>query len=193
MVSINSLLAALDERTIAQGVGLAHDQVRLQYPLRSNVVGDFDEYADVLGQYYNYHFTACVSNGGRLSASEARSRAKEAIEREYRRRGGDIVSAFNDAHDGTNGGLRTQLDALADALKAQSVERYTRDAFDRHVAPNRWEDKVEIIRQFIARFGALLGGAIDVARPERYAQNYEELIRAYVRALQQTSSMFRRF
>jgi hypothetical protein len=192
MVSIQHLIAALDERTIAQQVGLAHDQARLRFPLERNVVDDFDEFANVIGEYYAYHFTTCVSNGGSLSPANSRSQAKQIVEQEYRRRNGDIASAFNDAHDGTNGGLRTQLDVLADALKAESVARYTRDVFDRHVAPNRWEDKVEIIRQFIARFGALLGNAIRADQPERYAQNYEELIRAYVRALQQTSSVFRR-
>ena len=38
--------------------------------------------------------------GGRLPASVARSQAKEILEREYKRRHGDIVTAYNDAHDG---------------------------------------------------------------------------------------------
>ena len=66
--------------------------------------------------------------------SEAAGRAKEILEQEYRRRGGDLVTAFH-VHDGTNGGLRVVLDTIAEGLKAESVERYIRDAFDRHVAP----------------------------------------------------------
>ena len=46
-------------------------------------------------------------------------------------------------------GLAT--DKIAEGLKAESVERYMRDMFDQHVAPNSWEDKVAIIRQFIAQ------------------------------------------
>ena len=64
--------------------------------------------------------------------------------------------------------------------------------FDRHVAPNSWEDKVEIIRQFIAQCGANLSSSIDAKEPERYAQNFQELIRSYVQSLQTTSSIFRR-
>ena len=64
--------------------------------------------------------------------------------------------------------------------------------FDKHVAPNSWEDKVEIIRQFIAQCGANLASSIDVSQPERYAQNFQELIRSYVQSLQTTSSIFRR-
>lgn len=192
MSSINSLLAELDERTIAQRIGIPHDEARMRYSLRSNTVRDFDEFTRMISDYYTKHFSACVSYGGSLPASEASSRAKELVEREYRRRGGDIVAAFNDAHEGTNGGMRAVLDVIAEGLKAESVEHYIRDAFDRYVAPNSWEQKVEIIRQFIAQCGVHLASSIQTNQPERYAINYRELINAYVTALQRSSSIFRR-
>jgi len=192
MADIRSLLAALDERTIAREVAIPHDEVRMRYPLRSNTVTDFDEFTDMIGDYYNYHFTSCISGGGSLAKTEASGRAKEILESEYRRRGGGITTAFNDAHEGTNGGMRAVLDLLAERLKAESVQRYVRDVFDRQVAPNAWEDKVEIIRQFIVQCGAHLASSIRSDQPERYAHDFEALIRSYVQALQQTSSMFRR-
>jgi hypothetical protein len=192
MSAIGDVLQALDERTIAQKVGIPHDEARMRYPLRSNTVADFDEFSTVIGDYYNHHSRQCISRGGTMSSSEAQGRAKEALEREYRRRRGNIVSAFNDAHDGTNGGMRVVLDTIAESLKAESVERYIRDVFDRYVAPNKWEQKVEIIRQFIAQCGINLSTSIQANQPERYAQDYVELIRAYVTGLQQTSSVFRR-
>jgi len=191
-MSIDSLLAELDEKAIAQRIGIPHDEARMRYPLHSNTVSSFDEFDRIITDYYNKHFTACVSHGGSLSGAEASGRAKELLEREYRRKGGDIVMAYNDAHDGTNGGMRVVLDTIAEGLKAESLERYIRDAFDRYVSPNSWEQKVEIIRQFIARCGVNLGSSIRPDQPERYAQNYQELIRSYVTALQQTSRIFRR-
>ena len=162
------------------------------YPLSSNTVADFDRFTDIISDYYNYQFTRCVSRGGALPRSEAAGRAKEILEQAYRRRNGDIVTAFNDARDGTNGGLRVILDSISEGLKTESVERYIREMFDRHVSPNAWADKVEIIRQFIAHCGANLASSIDASQPERYAQNYRELIRSYVQSLQGTSSIFRR-
>ncbi|MCY2928052.1 MAG: hypothetical protein NTV86_00885 [Planctomycetota bacterium] len=192
MPTIDTLLASLDERLIAQRIGLRHDEARMQYQLERNTVDNFDEFSDVIADYYNQHFTRCVSNGGTLPRSEAAGRAKEILDREYRRHDGDIVTAFNDAHDGTNGGLRVVLDKLAEAAKAEGVERYVREMFDRHVAPNAWEQKVEIIRQFISQCGATLASSIRADQPERYAQNYQDLIRSYVRSLQSTSAVFRR-
>jgi hypothetical protein len=192
VTSITGLLAELDERNIAQKIGIRHDEVRMRYPLQSNTVDDFEEFSRIIGDYCNYHFTSCISFGGYLLASEAVSRAKEILEQEYRRKGGDIVTAYNDSHEGTNGGLRVILDIIAEGLKAESVERHIRDAFDRYVAPNSWEQKVEIIRQFIAQCGALLSSSIQANEPARYARDFQELIKSYTTALQNTSSIFRR-
>lgn len=191
-MSVQSLLSEIDERTIARRVGIPHDEARMRYPLRSNTVASFDEFNRIISDYYNRHFSSCVSYGGHMSSAEASGRSKELLEQEYRRRGGNIVMAYNDAHDGTNGGMRAVLDIIAEGLKAQSVERHIRDAFDRYVAPNSWERKVDIIRQFISYCGTYLSSAIHAHQPERYAQNCQELIRSYVDALKGTSSIFRR-
>lgn len=192
MTRINAILSELDERNIARRVGIPHDEARIRYPIHSNTVSDFREFTAIIADYYNRHFIQCVSNGGTLTLSDAAGRAKEILEQHYRRQGGDLISAYNDAHDGTNGGLRAVLDIIADAMKSESVERYIREVFDIYVAPNSWEEKVEIIRQFIAACQPHLSSAIQADQPERYAQNYNELIRSYVKALQQNSSMFRK-
>ena len=193
MGSLENLFRTMDEVTIAQSIGIPHDEARMNYSLTKNTVNDFSEFTDITSDYYNYHVSRCVVHGGYLSKSDAAGRAKELLEREYGRQGGNLMQAFNDAHDGTNGGLRVVLDKIAEKLKAESVERYIRDAFDNYVDPTSWGQKVEIIRQFLARYGHSLASSIRVDQPERYAQNYEELIRAYVESLKRTSSIFRRF
>jgi len=192
MATINSLLSALDERTMAQRIGIPHDEARMRYPIESNTISTFERFRATIADYYNYHYTRCISNGGQFSPDDAYARVKDLLEREYRKRRGNIVSAFNDAHDGTNGGMRVILDTIADGLKAEAVENYVVAVFDRHVAPSSWGDKVDMIRQFISWFGNILPSSIDASSPERYAQDYAGLIRAFVQGLQQTSAIFRR-
>jgi len=192
VAQINSLLYELDEQTIAKKHGIPFDTARIRYKLKSITVKNFGEFEWETGNFYNYMFTTCVSRGGNLSDDEASSRAKELLGQEFRRRGGDIVTAYNDAHNGTNGGLRTILDVITEGLKKESVERYVLATFDRYVAPNSWGQKVEIIRQFIDHCGSHLSSSIHRDQPERYAQNFQELIHSYVVTLQQTSSIFRR-
>jgi len=192
MATINSLLAHLDEGAIAQRIGIAHDEARLSYHLPSNTVTSFDPFRDIISNYYNHQFSKCVSKGGSLSPSEAYGRAKELLEREYRKKRGDIVSAFNDASRGTNGGMRVVLDIICEGIKAEVVERYVQDVFDRHVAPNSWDQKVDMIRQFMSHCSGMLSSSIVVSQPERYAHDYSDLVRSYVEGLRQTSAMFRR-
>lgn len=191
MATIDNILRALDQREVAQRVGLAHDEARMRYDLKRNTVSSFDEFGDIIGDYYNHHHSV-VTNGASFTRSEATARAKEILEQQYRRRNGNIVDAYNDGHDGTNGGMRVILDMIADGLKFQAIERYVREVFDRHVAPNSWEIKVEIIRQFIQQCGVNLSSSIQVDQPERYAQSFRELIQSYTDSLQATASVFRR-
>lgn len=192
MENLNSLLIALNEETIVRRIQIPHDEARNRYHVEANTVRDFDEFTRIIGDYYNHHFSACISHGGRFSSEEAASRAKQILAREYRRRNGDIVTAFQDAQTGLNTGLRGILDKIAEALKAEAVENYVRHAFDKHVAPNVWDRKVEIIRQFMAKFPDSLPASIRADQPERCAANYEELIRGHVANMQQTSAVFRR-
>ena len=193
MASIQSMVSELDERAITQQVSIKHDETRIKYRIDTNTVNSYTEFSDRIGNYCNYHFITCVSNGGALSESDAASRAKKLLEQEYRRNGrGDIVAAYNDARDGTNGGLRRVLDIIAEGLKSEAVDNYVTDVFDRYIEPNSWEQKVDMIRQFIAHCGVSLSRDIQTDKPERYASNYKELINSYVQALRQTSSIFRR-
>lgn len=188
-----SLLDELCEIEIAQKVTNRHDETRMQYRLHSNTVGNYEEWRDILGDYYNYHMSNCVTHGGRFSNAEAASRAEDQVERAYRQtHRGDLMNAYQDAKTGTNSGLRGQLDMIAEGIKSEAVDRYTRDVFARHVDPSSFDSKVDLIRDFIANCGVDLRSSIDVNRPERYANNYMELLLAFNHALRQTSSIFRR-
>ena len=193
MSSIDSLCDALDEVIIARNVGNAHDEARAQYHPKRNIVSSFDEFSDLIAEYYSYHIGQCVVQGGRLAHFEAAGRASEILESEYKRQGGSLMSAYKDANDGTNGGMRIILDVIAEHLKEESVERYIRHAFNQHVDPTSWPQKVEIISEFIDRNRHILGSSIDAAHPERYAQNYDELIKAFMDALKRSSKIFRKY
>jgi hypothetical protein len=192
MGTLESLLAEMDELTLARNVAVPHDEARMNFSPGRNTVGSYDAFTDLITDYYNYHIGQCVIHGGFRSRAEAAGKVKEILEKEYRRQGG-IITAYNDAHDGTNGGLRVVLDRIAEHLKAESVEHHIRDAFDRYVKPNSWEHKVDIMRQFLDRFGHHLSSSIQVDQPERYSYSFEEIIREYVESLKKTSSFFRRF
>ena len=191
MPSVQALLSELDERTIAKRIAIPHDEARMSFALRSNTVRDFSEFTEVIANYIQYHYARCVAHGGRLSQAQAAGRAKEILNQHMRRQGGDYLSAYQSAHDGIDGGTRAILDILCDSIKEEGMEFYTRDVFDRHMPPDDWNGRKEMVRQFIQHCGVALPG-IDPTDPARYARDVEPLIRAFLRGLRQMSAIFRK-
>ena len=190
---IKVLLDALDEDTISTEVGGPHDDARMNFSFSSESLSSFAQYIDVIGRYYNHHFSTCVTDGGRLTASEAQQRAREILEKEYRRENGNIVMAYNDAFSKRNGGIRRQIDLMADHLREEGTRRYVQGVFDRYVAPNSWPEKVTIIREFMAEMSHVLGKSVDPSTPERYASDFQLLIQAFAKGIDGPKRMARRF
>jgi hypothetical protein len=69
MVSIEALLEEINERTITKKVGIPNDEARISFTLKKNTVGNFDQFSRIIGDYYNHHFTQCVSRGNGLGAA----------------------------------------------------------------------------------------------------------------------------
>jgi len=191
MSNLKMLLNEIGEINIARKVR-EHDNARIKFPLSSNTVNEIDEFYQIIGDYIRFHNSMCISLGGNMSQTEAVGLGREIIDQEYRRKGTDFIGAYHDARDGVNGGLRAVIDVITEGLKAISVERFIRYTFDKYVAPNSWDQKVAIIRDFIKHCGTHLSSSIQANKPERYAANYYELIRNYVEGMRRTSSVFRR-
>ena len=191
MSKLDSILQELDELHIVNTITKQHDEARMGYQLSGITVSDDAEFDTVVADYYNFHFTTCISRGGSLPRAEAAGRAKEIIENAYRRKGMDRLTAYSDGKNGTNGGMRAILDIILERLKEEAVERHIRDVIDRYVAPSDFEEQVSLVREIIARMGHK-PSYIDPNRPERYARNYEELIRGLVESVKVQSGTFRR-
>lgn len=189
---LDSMLQELDELYLARNVTRSHDEARLQYRLDSISVGSDAEFDDLIADYYNHHFTRCFSGGGSLSRAEAAGRAKQIIRQNFRRHGRDILDAYRDGKEGTNGGMRAILDILMEEMKSEAIENHVRDVFDRYVAPSSWEEQVGIMTELLGKIQVPTAQGIDLAHPEKYARNYEELIRAFSEGLQRSAARFRR-
>lgn len=188
---LQQLLDALSETAIARNVYEKHDDVRSKYTLESNKVSSEDEFYSIVGDYYNYHYSATITQGGQMREGKATQQATKALERAYRRKGQDSTLAFRNAQQGLDGGLRRVLDAIADEIKAEDEEDYMDEVFAKYVKRHTYEKRVEIIRQFIDHCDALLGEEIERSRPEAYADNYKDLIRSYLHTARGISQKFR--
>lgn len=180
MANIVDILRDLDRRTIAREIGNVHDEARSQYRYLKTTVRDYDEFIDLIGDYFNYHYCTCFSTI-RVDRYVAIARAKDAIEAMYRRRNGDFWSAFADASQGTNGGVGAVLDAIADFLKEEHEREYVAGVLAEYIPSTAFERRVDMVRQFFRYCGHELPASIRVDQPERYAPHLERMIVAYVK------------
>jgi hypothetical protein len=190
MSEFKKLLELLDERNLTSHVASYHDTARLQFTLSSNQVNSFQEFQQRIGEFYNHQLTHALG-GGPLPVYEARRRAKDILERAYRRRRQSLNNAIADAIEGTNGGMRAILDTIADAMKEESTQNFTEEAFDEVCPPNSWTGKVDLMRQFQQQYGEALGEPVRSMPAEAYAAHYKELIQAFDYHMKDVARQFR--
>jgi len=176
---LDQILNELDEMYLVEHVTKKHDEARIQYYLSKNSVSSDTEFDNIIAEYYDHHYSKCVSVGGAISRANAAGKAKEIINKAYRKMGKDRLDAYYDGKNGLNGGMRAILDLIMDHLKEEAIEHHIRDVLDRHILPSDYDEKVEIIKEILDKV-QINSNDIDRNRPERYAYNYEELIRLFM-------------
>lgn len=185
-MSIPQLIHALQPRTVASEVTRAIDLRAMHSPSDFEKLRTFNGYREELGRHYSHVY------GQPLSAAEAEGRAERIVDREYHERGGNIVSAYQDAVESTNGGLLAHRQMITEAIKGEATEYYVQATFSRFFDRSSWEERVEAVRAFIAYCGHDLAGLIDPDNPARYAKDIQELVRSFVAALHRNAALFRR-
>jgi hypothetical protein len=192
LAKINEIFKAISDGKLAE-VGRGHDDFRMRHSLEKNTVDSFQGFENSIGDYFKKHYDECFTRGGDIPLEIAISKAKQTISQAYRRKNGNITTAFTDCKENLNGGLRVVLDLIADSIKQEAIEMYIRQIFDSNINPTEYDEKLSIIKEFIHHYGYCLSPSIKTGNPNRFANDYEELIRSFVNNLRGTSSLFNRF
>jgi len=187
---LENIIKELSKDYVTEHIERPNNEARIGFHLSSNTVPDDASFENLIGNYYNHHFTKCVSNGGELTRAEATGRAKEIITENYRRRRLDKLNAYSDGINGSNGGMMAIIDIIMEKLKNDSKERHIQEVIDRYIAPTSWEERVEIIKELFDFYPKSL--KLDSDHPERYASNYEELIKALMESLNDMNNNLRK-
>lgn len=185
---LERILEELDETYLVEHVTKKHDEARIQYPLRSITVDNDIEFDNLIADYYNFHFTKCVSNGGALSRAESAGRAKEILDNYCRRNRINRLNVYSNGKTGVDGGMRKILDIIMESMKEDSVEKHYKDVIDRYVTPSSWDEQIDLIKEYFKRIPDT--SHFDKDHPEKYARDYEELIRNRVEQLKSVSKIF---
>ncbi len=188
MSRIDNLLRALDDVAIAKMIGNKHDDARLEYP-KPPPINTYEDFLEVIGDYYSYHTTTCIAVGGTISKIEAKGEAERILQEQTRK---DSMILFKDAKNGANGGIRMLLDYIANALKTRSMQGYSNVIIAANVKRDDPRDREEMCKQLFQQYGGLLAADIDLTNPEKYSDELENIIYDILRAKSQMAHTYRR-
>lgn len=182
--NLSMILKELDPENISYKVSRIHDAMRELYVVQRITVQNFEEFMEEITKFYQHQFSAVIS-GGHVDVPDwiASGFAREIVDKAFSRLGG-LEGAYMIASKGIEGGLRTVIDSIYKAIKEQQEEQYINHVLITYVDPLDWDDRIELMRQYLNRFGRSLPEGARIKSPEELAANYEEIIKLHMKALQ---------
>lgn len=188
---LQSLLYALDQNTMARRISFPIDSARASYVMDSITINRYEDFNDAIVSYYVH---LLLHTEGTLAPIDPITNAAEALsllERTFTTKGG-FKAALAEARDGINGGLRLVLDMMTDQLKREEQEKHVNCLLKSAMDPMDWDTKVALMDELMLRLKQVLPPKIASQPPERFAGQYEIIVKAYVDSINEMNLVFRK-
>ncbi len=189
MRNIRKLIPELSFRSVHAIVGKQHDRARMDYHLTNYEIEDYNEFIETVVDYYIYHHNKCVSRGGAISKEYALQQIKPIFARNFEDQNG-IMLAFNEAKEGTQGGISFLITILANSMKQEAIMSYIDYKLEQEIPPDDKDLITEFLSEFFKAYGDGLDPSIDQTKPEYYISQYKQIVFDYNSAMQIISKTF---
>lgn len=186
---LSYMLEQLSPAFIEAEITRPYDEARAKYVIESITVETNDEFLDVVTAFFSHilHHTNKIQGSpdqGGISAE-----ALAVLNRTFPGKKG-YNEALSEARNGTRGGLRFLMDAMTEYLKQEAREKHILKTFKENIDPLDFVAKTRIIEEIIRLSGHFLPEHITLQPPERYALDYEEIVKAYIKSNTALESVF---
>jgi hypothetical protein len=186
-----NILNKLEPRSIARVVSDAHNMAREAFTLSKNTVSGHAEFLETITRYYRHHYAHTIAAKVVLPDDMVSSEVRNLLDRAYRDYGG-YEGAYQNARTGKAGGMHAILNGIADALRQQQEQRYIDHVFYSEVDPMNYEEIVELMREYLDRFGGLLPPDYRARSPHDLARNYDTIIKSHAHKVGMLNSLIER-
>jgi hypothetical protein len=179
----DTVTAQISELALAHKFGVPIDSARASFVLASSTVQSYNEFIQIVESFFVHlqgYLSADVPAVGNLQYVSGKAMAL--LNRTFRDHGGP-KGAFARARDGTDGGIRSVLDAMTEHYRKQLQIEEVNVVLEKALADMDWPDRVSFTRGAMKRLGPFLSAEIRNQPPERFARDAEEIARAYVRSI----------
>ena len=187
--AFDEVVAMINEQAFAQKYGIAIDSARGSFVLNSIMVDSYDEFADTIVSFYVHlkrHINPTPVQS--VDMDQSRDDATALLERAFHTKGG-CEAAYTQSIEGTRSGMRSVLDILTEQFKEEERREYVQRVFKDALNSLGWNDRVDFVRGAMKRLGSFLPEKVRDEPPERFARDYETIIRAYVKSMDNVNQL----
>lgn len=187
---LGTILSEIDVDNLCVKISHPIDNARSSFLMESVTADSYEVFNEVISSYFIHLLNHTRQIIDPIEVEVVRSEATALLERAFSSKGG-LGAAWAEARDATQGGLRFVLDSMTDQFKREENEKYVGYVLKSAMDPLDWERKVEIVRNLISRLQNYLPPEIKSNPPERYASNFNEIVKVYVNSIDQFKSYIR--
>jgi len=189
---LDFLLEQLEPDRIQSIIQGPFDEAKGNYSRDRNTVADNDEFRQAIVEFYTFLYCHTNKVDGKIDPTQMSIQAINLLPKVYRRKNG-YNEALRDAIHGTNGGLQSIFTKLTDYLKEEARQQYIFKTFRDTIDPLDYKTKVNLIKQIIERTKDNLPEEIVTAAPEKFVDDYEDIILALIKSQEMLIDILRRY
>ena len=187
--TLQEILSKISKEALAQTIGLKIDLARVSYRMDQVIIESFEEFSTTVLSYYIHMLQKLNRIKIPADFNALSAEAFALLNRAFSNNGG-LKSAIEESRTGVWGGMRYILDRITDQLKKEEQEKTIDLVLKFSFDPLEWDIKVSLIKDLMEVLKPALPPEIYSQPPEKFANNYEILIKSYVNSIDQLKHIF---
>ncbi|MDH3973495.1 MAG: hypothetical protein OEV42_04360 [Deltaproteobacteria bacterium] len=176
---IDKILDQLHPDYIGRKIEYLHNIIRENWTVKVYIPEDYKECMKILCDYYRYHFCAMFN----ISINMPNNRAHHEVKKIMEKSKGGYVQGVKNAIRGRHGGMIALIDALAEEIKNDAIEKHISYVIDTHISPLDFEVQCEVIEQYLNKYAKYMIPGEEMMSPYLLAANYQKVIRMHIEVI----------
>ncbi len=189
--TLDHLLQQLDPSYLESYITNPYDVAYAKYTSDTITVKDNEDFVNTITAFYTHMFCHTNKIQGPIDKNHLGAEALYVLNETFRGEQG-YKEAFADAKDGRHGGLRYIFNEITEYLKEKAKEKHVLKTFKENIDPNDFPIRVNLIKEILNRCKDQLPEEIYSQPPEKYAENPEEIIKAFIKSKTVLETVLRR-
>ncbi|MBK8947242.1 MAG: hypothetical protein IPM32_18530 [Ignavibacteriae bacterium] len=166
------------------------DEARAKYTLDKNQVETYEELIETISSFYLFVLKETNNSNMNIDEEKLQIEALNLFRKTYKYKH-EYQQAIINALNGFEGGIRTILDDITKYIKTDTKENYV-NAVINEIDPTNYEIKKSLILEIMSREKGDLKINSELLIPDKYIDDYIEIIRTYSQSKEQLNKIFAR-